>query len=329
MTFPLAQGWAAWAGWWALLVVGTAMSAFFSGMETGIYRMNKIRLDLRADSGVPAARRLSRMLGNTNNVLAVLLIGTNVANYSVTFAVTTMFVLAGTGRAAEWYALAAASPLLFVFGETVPKSVFHRRAETLTYRLSGLLRLSDLACRVTGFSPLVLALSWLLTRPLRGRREAVEERLGAVFAEGQASGVLTQDQSVMVDRVMNIHDVRVEDAMTPMRRVTGVRSDISQRELLETIRRSSYSRLPVRDARGAVTGVLDVYDVLTEDDVANPTERMSEPLRLPVDLTVTEALYRMQRLHKRLAVVRSAGRDVGIVTIKDLVEEIVGELKAW
>ena len=247
----IAQAWTTWALWSGVVVVATGLGALYCGLETGIYVLNKIRLDLRAEAGNRRARLLRRVLRKPNNVLAVLLIGTNLTNYAVTFAVTAMFLLAGSGGAAAWYSLAVVTPLLFIFGDSVPKNVLQRLAETLTYRLSWLLAASHVVFHVTGLAPLVRVVSWLVTLPLRGRAGTSEARLGAIFAEGRASGVLTHMQAVMADRVMGIADVDLADVMVPMEKVVCVPRDIGADELREVIRRSNHSRLPVRDDGGA------------------------------------------------------------------------------
>jgi len=325
----IAAAWTTWAFWWAVLAVATAFVALFCGLETGIYVLNKIRLDLRAEAGDRRARRLRRMLARPNNLLAVLLIGTNVSSYAATFAVTTMFVLAGSGDAAEWYALAVATPLLFILGESVPKDVFQRLTETLVYRLSGLLAAADVVFKVTGLSPLVRGISWLVMFPLRRRGSRGEERLRAIFAEGAAAGVLTHTQTAMVDRVMRIGDVPLAEVMVPIEQVAWIAPETRRDEMLEIVRRRSYSRLPVRNAAGEIVGVLDVYDVLAEPDVSRPAERMGPAFSLAASTPVPEALYHMQRAGEMMVVVRYGDRPVGIATIKDLVEEIVGELEEW
>ncbi len=324
----IAAAWAAWALWSAVLVAATGLCGLYCGLETGIYRLNKIRLDLRAEAGAREARLLRRMLRAPNHLLAVLLIGTNLTSYAVAFAVTAMFQMSGAGQAAVWYSLLVVTPLLFVLGDSVPKDVFQRLAETLTYRLSWLLAASDVLFKVTGLSPLVRGVSWLVMLPVHRRRADANERLSAVFTEGRASGVLTHMQTLMVDRVMHISEVTLADAMVPMDRVVAVGRDLRRDELLEVIRGNNHSRLPVRGESGDVIGVLDIYDVLA-GEAARPAEQMAQPLTLPEALTVTEALYRLQRAHRMMAIVVSAERPVGIVTIKDLVEEIVGELEEW
>jgi len=320
-----------WIVWPIVLAVATGLAALFCGMETGIYVMNKVRLDLRAEAGGRDAQRLRRLLKKPNNLLSVLLIGTNVASYAVAFALTAMFDLGGMGGSAEWYALATGTLLLFVLGDTVPKTVFHRLSETLTYRLGWTITAADWAFKVTGLSYLMRAASWLVMLPVRRRQGvvAVESRLADVFAEGQASGVLTHMQAVMVDRVMHIADVTLADVMVPIRKAICIRRDTTGDVLIRVLRKHNYSRVPVIDDAGDVVGILDVYDALIGEPVATPAERMTPPMKLPAGMTVTEALFAMRREGNMMAVAQKDGKAVGIVTIKDLVEEIVGELEEW
>lgn len=325
--------WSSWLIWPAVMLVAMCFDALFSGLETGVYVMNKLRLELHVEAGHRPARRLQRMLADTRNLLSVLLIGVNVARYADTFCITALFILAGYGRQAEWLSLAVATPTLFVFTESVPKAVFHRSGAPAVYRCSGLLRVSDIAFKITGVSYLVRGVSWL-TMTLFGRRRAqggllAPPGLAAVVAEGRASGALTQFQSIMADRIANISEVTLADVMVPMSRVMRAPAGVTRDELRRLIREHNYSRVPVMDERGGVVGVLDVYEALIDEGDAPPEEHTTLPLVLPSAMVVTEALWRMQRTRTPLAVVARNERPVGIVTVKDLVEEIVGELRAW
>lgn len=319
-----------WIAWSAVLAASMALSALFSGMETGVYALNKVRLDLSAEAGSKQARRLRRLLKKPDNLLTVLLIGNNIFNYALAFALTAMFALGGMGQAAEWYSLAVGTLTLFVLGETVPKTIFHRFSDKLTYRLGWVLSVADMVFKVTGLSYLMRAVSWLVMIPVRRRRGVVAEgRVGEIFAEGQASGVLTHTQAVMADRVMKIGDVCLADVMMPLARAVCIRQDTPRDELMGVLRKHNYSRMPVRDAAGDVVGVLDVYEVLVDESVTVPAARMTVPLKLPSDMNVTEALYAMRGAREMMAVVQKGDKPAGIVTIKDLVEEIVGELEEW
>lgn len=328
--------------WLAVAVAAAALSFGYSGLETGIYMMNKIRLDLRAETGSRAARTIRKIVSDQSRFLAILLIGNSLATYAASFAISAMFVLAGYGEHSEWLALAVATPLLFVLCESVPKNVAYRQSERLVYRLSGLLSVSDLVFRWTALLGLVRGVSSLLMKLTGARQKGYipmgHEGLSAVVAEGHASGVLTHMQTIMADRVMHIGKVKVRDVMIPLGLVVTAPVKVDRPKMLELVAAHNFSRFPLQGEGGQIVGILNVYDALAEDQQvadrqAGPAvleTKAPPPLVVSDSASVTDALYRMQRTHSPMAVVADkAGRHVGIVTIKDLVEEIVGELDAW
>ncbi|MDP6545847.1 MAG: CNNM domain-containing protein [Phycisphaerae bacterium] len=322
-----------WGGWVLAAVGGVVMCAIYCGLETGIYVLNKVRLDLHAEEGRHPARRLKAMLGRPNNALAVLLIGTNIAAYVTTFAVSAMFMLAGAGHRTEWYTIAVATPLLFVLGESVPKSVFQRAGESLVYRLAWVLGASSVVFNTIGLAPLVRGFAWLCLR-LAGKRSAQQasgrQYLLTIVADSAASGILTHSQTVMADRVMHIGLVTLGQVMTPIDRVEAMGPETTRDELMSSLAGHDFSRLPVLDGDGAIVGVINIYDVLLDESVSQPAGVMTIPPVLPGETTVTDALYRMRQANAAMAVVTdNSGGHVGIVTVKDLVEEIVGELAVW
>lgn len=322
-----------WIVWGVALGVCTAFDAMFCGLETGIYVMNKNRLDLQAEGGRASAVFLQRMLRRPDRLLAVLLIGANLTRYVSTFAISAMFVLAGRQAGAEVYTLLVAAPLFFVVSDSGPKSIFQRLGAGGVYKLIWLLRAANRVFWVTGLCPLVMGVASLLLKLTRAGRQLNgtlgHEGVAAVVDEGHASGVLTRFQSAMADRVMHIQEVTVGDVMIPTDRVVSVPRDIGRDELIEIIRPHNYSRFPMLDDDGRVAGVLNIYDVLVDEDLSPPADKMTAPLVIPADVTVTDALHRMRRGREAMGIIERDERYVGIVTIKDLVEEIVGELEAW
>jgi len=322
-------------GIWLLVCLGNVVLAgLFAGMETGSYLLNRVRLELQAEAGLPRARSVKAFLHNPNHVLATLLIGTNVNHYLATFSVSAMFVLAGHEHNAEWYTLAITTPLLFIFADSLPKNLFQRSPEKLVYSSIWTMRFFDLLFKACGLTYLVRgfsrALLWLLGRSAAQPRNLLgHEALLAVVAEGYAAGALTGAQREMANRVMHISRVRVADVLQPMDRVMSVPTDVSREEFLPRIAERNYSRLPMCNAEGQIVGVVDVNDVLT-DRAERPIHVYAvEPLIVSANLSVTQALYAMQHAKRSFAVVESGGKHIGIITIKDLVEEIVGELAAW
>ncbi len=321
-----------WVLWLVVTAAMIVLSALYSGLETGVYVLNKMRLDLRAEAGSKPARMLRVMLRKIDAVLVTMLIGTNIANYAATFAIGAMFVLAAGGESehAEWYAMAVATPLLFVLAESAPKSLFQKAAESLVYRLVWFLRISQLALTYCGLVPLVRAVARMVAGLTRSRQPLGHEGLAAIVAEGQASGALTHAQSIMADRIMHLTDIVVADAMKPMKDVRTAPADITRAQLDPIVKDYNYSRLPLVDRDRRVVGILDIYDILTESPDVQPAQRMTAPLLVDSRATVTDALYHMQKAHASMAVVTgAANKHIGVVTIKDLVEEIVGELEAW
>lgn len=317
---------------WLVLAMALAMSVFFASVETGVYVVNKVRLDLRAESGHPAARRLRKLLRDPGKLLTAILVGVNLADYAAAFAMTTLLVLWGVGEA-EFWAMAVVTPLLFIFGESVPKNIAQRLGERLMYPVSGVLRGAVAALEIMGLSLVTRGFTWL-TLKLAGshpkRSPLGLDGISAIVAEGQASGVLSHFQTIMADRIVHIQEVRLRNVMIPISRVVSAPRGITRAELMELLRHHEYSRLPLVDDRGQIVGVLDIYDVLNAPEGESPSARMTEPLFLHGQMTVTQALYQMQHSRKMMAVVLGPGeRHVGIATIKDIVEEIVGELEAW
>ena len=320
--------------WAVVLAGGASLSFLYAGLETGIYAMNKIRLELRADSGRPSALALGRHLRNYRRFLSVLLIGQNIANYAATSAITALFVLGGYREHVAWYTEAVAAPLLFVFCESLPKNLFQRLSERLVYRMVWLLDASTAVFKWTGLAALVGGGSSLLLRAagVRDARSASLAHIGVqrIVSEGWASGVLTHVQSVMADRVMHIRDVHLRDVMIPMAQVRRAPASASRKDVIEALRHHNSSRIPLLSDAGQVVGIADAYEVLLGGDEVSLTQKATAPLVLPAGRLVTEALYQMQKSRQAMAIVADdAGRHVGIVTIKDLVEEIVGDLEAW
>jgi len=324
-----------WLAVSVFLLLMILLGALYSATETGVYMLNRMRLDLNAEEGNVRAGRLRRLLGNMNNVLAVLLIGSNVSEYFATFAISAMFVMGGAENA-EWLTLVVATLVLFVLDSAVPKSVAQRFGDGLTVRLSLFLWLSHVFYNAIGLAGLVRGVSWGLMRLFRRSPRLPRHTLlshdvlPALVAEGQASGVLTHQQSIMADRIMHIEEKFLRDVMIAMPRVVKAPVNVWRVEVIELLRAQNHWRLPLMDPHGQVAGVLDLYDVLLGPPDQEPSRCMTEPLVLQEHLPVTEALYHMQRHRRVMAVVgNKSGKHTGIVTIKDLVEEIVGELDVW
>ncbi|NLF32294.1 MAG: DUF21 domain-containing protein [Planctomycetes bacterium] len=318
-------------------VAGILASALFSGLETGTYVLNKIRLDLRCAKGDRQALRLRRALDRSGAMLAALLVATNAAHYWVTALAVLLLTRSGVGNA-EGITTLIVTPTMFVLGEIVPKNLFRVAGETLTYRLSGVLAVLTALCRWTGLAAVLSAVSGVAVRLMPGKPPddatvlEPRRRVHHILSEGYAHGVLSGYQSQVAQRVVALRSTRIDEVMVPRHRVVSVSSACSRELFVEVLRDYPYSRLVVWGASQAdVVGVVNVYDVLLDPDpTAGPAAHMTGPIRLASTLNVTEALLTLQRARRSIGVVVDAhDQFVGIVTLKDLVEEIVGELEAW
>ncbi len=331
------------AGPLLLAAAGLLIAGVANGMETGLYRVNRIRLRLRADAGNRRARMLQRLLADLRGQIIVCLIGYNGGVYLTTAIVTTM--VAGAGWAHDEVgvsilATAILTPIFFVFTDVTPKSVLTYEADRWMYRLAPVLRAAYGLLRV--FPPLVPILKGISTLVLRvasGRHGGAanpfhpRQRLRALLREGAADGVITGYQDELVEKVLGLRDRRVRQVMVPLARLTSVSAETDRGEFIHHLRGHSYSRLPVWEGRrDHIVGIVHIRDALAAGGERLDLRALMDRsvVKVAPDMPVGQALFRMQRQRAAMAVVRDArDRAVGILTIKDLVEEIVGELPVW
>lgn len=330
---------------WAVYGLGVlafvAASALFSGSETGIYCVNRLRLRLARDRGDVAAMRLHRFLEDEQGALSVILVGTNVANYLTTvFAALLLSRQSGlSDRAVELYTTLLVTPVLFVFAEVTPKNMFQREADRLLYRC-GLALLT--AKRV--FAPVVWcvrvlsatllsAVGWSEDRPGSAyRRHHVAKLLREALAGPPWAGAGRHLE--FVDRVMALPERTVGEVMVPGARVVSLAADTDREAFLRFARQNVYSRVPVveTDPQGAprIVGVVYVYALLADESWSRVGQRVRPVERLNPKESVASAIVQLQRSSQPIAVVATPHHGLlGVVTLKDLLEEIVGELAAW
>lgn len=324
--------------WIVALLVGVLLSAFFAGIETGAYTLNRVRLRVRAGQGDARARRLGKLAERPDDLVITSLLGANVADYITSISVAALVILAGSPlHLADAYATALATPFLLVFGSIVPKDFFLRHTDRLMYALSLPIACCQAAARVTGAlwvlrnAPLALARAFRVAIPEGDDDVLPRARMHRLLREGAVRGGLTSFQRDTIERILSLSRVTVERVMVPLARAATVPADISREDFLRIARMAHFSRLPVwRGQVGNMVGVVTVFEVLT-DAQERPISAHARPtLALPASETVPAALLKLQQAHQFMAIVNDKrGRCVGILTLKDLVEEIVGDLESW
>lgn len=322
--------------WFCLLVLGIVGSATCSGVETGIYNVNRVRLHLLEHQGREAARLLSRMLLKPMPLLATLLIANNICNYVGTSALTVLLEGNGfTDLQIVVLNVLVITPLLFIFGETLPKDLFAAHSDRWTYPFIKPLNLLRLLFTVTLILPLVLVFTrvvmWAMGMATQPQRLHPRLQVGHLVKEGVGYGVVSDEQSAIVERVLSLATRTVRDEMIKWQHVRTIQHNATAPSLWKLANTTSHSRFPIIEADGSVKRVLNITYVLAHPrDAMPPLEKISKPaITLDAGTPVRAALRTMQTSHAGLAIVRDGNRPVGIVTMKDLVEPITGELRGW
>ncbi len=322
---------------WVLVgMVGLTGSILCSGSEMGTYSVNRVRLSLQLSrGGDPAAALLAGELEYPARTLAVLLIGNNIFNALVGFAATALLTQAGFREAGIVLMTALVlTPALFVLGDALPKEVFRARADALMYSAVYPLRAMRVVLTVTGVLLFVGGAARVISAVFTGRRadesglERGRQRIVTLLKEGAQRGAISEHQATLLDRAFNLREAQVGDEMVPWARVQTIRENTTRSAVLAALAASPHSRYPVVNARGEVLGIADKIEICTGSE--RPLRDMAQPpISLDPQMPVREALSRLIRDGGRMALIGTPSRPLGIVTLKDLVEPLTGELRAW
>jgi putative hemolysin len=315
-------------------LAGLLLSATYSGLETGLYTLNRVRLAVRADRGNRAARRLRAMLDAPSKMLATLLLGNNIANYAGSFGVAGLLTIYGfTPVQVIVINAAILIPLLFIGGETLPKDLFRTHTDHWSYTWAGFLTWTARVLTWTGLVPLVRGFGALVSRLIGGDASAAmtaRQRVSQLIKEGVRTGALSEEQTSLADRALALRDVTVVGEMVPWPRVAAIGADATREQRRRFLRRHTHTRSPVVAERGQVVGVVSTLDMLLEPE-KTPRDLMEPALFLHPNMAVRTAIQRLRAERCAMAVVVRANtrQSIGIVTLKDLVEPLTGELAAW
>jgi len=326
-----------------LAAVMALLAGFFAGSETGIYRLSRLRLRLNVERGKLLSILLAEVMRDSSGLLLSLLVGTNLCHNVATSVITSVFLdVSPSEHVAELYAALLMAPLLFISSELIPKNVFLHRADVLTSFAAPLLYVSHKAFTWCGVVPLLRLTSNLFARLIgssASSRTMITSSQGyqvrAILHDTREEGLFSHVQTEIIDRIVNIPGLRLGAAMVPLSRVHVVAMRSDRSVLLNELRKHTFTRLLVwQDAPGNIVGFVNAYDVLACDEEFTSLEEFLVPIRtLDVHTLVIDVIAMMRRERVELVLVthRRGARDVpaGIVTMKDLVEELMGELAEW
>ena len=312
------------------LVFLVACSAFFSASETAFSSLNQIRLKIRAEDGDASAARVLAMAEKYDKLLSTILVGNNIVNIAAASIGTILFTRAlGAERGATMSTIVLTIVVL-IFGEVTPKSLAKEMPETVATAVSPMLNLLMVL-----FTPLTWLFSqWkrLLGHFVHSTEEdtITEGELMTMVSEAENDGELTDRESELIRSAIEFDDVEVEEILTPRVDVVAVEDATSSSEVAQTFAESGYSRLPVyHDTIDNIIGVVHEKDFyLARLKKETSLEELVKPTLYTTGSTQISQLLRILReQHHHLAVVVDEyGGTEGIITLEDILEELVGEI---
>ena len=315
---------------WAALVILVGFSAFFSASETAFSSLNQIRLKSRAEDGDSSAARVLAMAEQYDKLLSTILIGNNIVNIAAASIGTILFTqMLGAERGATVSTIVL-TIIVLIFGEVTPKSLAKEMPEKVATAVSPFLVL---------LMALMTPLTWLFTQWKKllghfvhsGEADTITEgELMTMVSEAENDGELTDRESELIRSAIEFDDVEVEEILTPRVDVVAVEDDIPLEDLAQTFAESGYSRLPVY--HGTIDNIIgvvhekDFYIARLKkatkiDDLVVPT------LYTTGSTQISQLLRTLREQHHHLAVVVDEyGGTEGIITLEDILEELVGEI---
>ncbi len=318
-----------------LLVLLAALCLFatgvFAGSETGLYSLSRLRVETDARAGRGRGRLIRRLLQDEASLLATILIGTNLAIELM--ARLTGQLVEGFGIPLGWRELAVTAlltPITLFFAELFPKDLFRRRPHALVGATAPVIAI----CKGF-FLPLTLpvrGMAWLIERFLGITSEALTR------AQGR-EGVLellheTESNSIphverMARNVLELRGLAIERVMVPWPKVEHVVLGADPAALYKQVARAPNSRLPVVDEQGGVVGYIHQLEALGAGPGVPVTSHLRPLISLEPGVSLDTALVRLRASGQRAALVGQPSRPLGLVSLKDIVEEISGELSRW
>lgn len=316
----------------AILLVLLMLSAFFSSNETALTTANKIRLRALADDGNKRAAMVLDVTENhTSKMLSAILIGNNIVNISASSLSATLAYAFGGYMVS--IATAILTVAILVFGEITPKNYATINAEKISLRYIGVIRffmtiMTPVIFIINLFSRGIMRL--LRVDPDAARKGMTEEELRTIVDVSHESGVIESEEKEMINNVFNLGDANAKDIMVPRVHVTFASVDSSYEELIRIFREDKFTRLPVyEDSQDNIVGILNMKDLLLYDRDAsfNVRDIMRTPHFTYEYKSISELLVEMRESTFNIAIVLDEyGELAGIITLEDILEEIVGEI---
>ncbi len=313
-----------------IIIILVFLSAFFSAAETAFTSANRIRLKYMHEEGSKGAGCALKVIEKYDKCLTTILVGNNIVNIG-TSSLATLLCVNLFGDRGPVIATAATTIIVLIFGEITPKTIAKGNAEAMSIFFGRIL--SGLMFILTPISAVFLLIQKGATRLFNKKSEVTvtEQELMHIIDEIEDEGVLEAQESALVRNALEFDETTAEQIMQPRVNVVGVDLYDSNEEIMELFKSEAYTRLPVYEkSLDHIVGVISYRDFtqkMMEDPHFSLSEIISDIMYIPSLMHISELLKRMQKEKEHIAVVVDQyGGTAGIVTMEDVLEELVGEI---
>ena len=315
------------------LVILLMLSAFFSSAETSLISVNQIRMRSLAENGNARAKRVLAITSNQSKMLSAILIGNNIVNISAS-ALATMIAQKIWGNAAVSIATGVLTVLVLIFGEISPKTLATANADKLALAFSGPIRILMIV-----LTPFIIVINFLAKGVLRilgykedkNKTSFTEDELRTIVEVSHEEGVLENDEREMINNVFDFGESQAKDVMIPRIDMTCISIDSTFDEIVEVFRKDKYTRLPVYETSvDNVIGIINVKDLLLCEDKKSFSVQniLRKPYYTYEYKKISELMEELKKTSNNFTIiVDEYGSTVGMITLEDLLEEIVGEIR--
>lgn len=316
-----------------VLIFLLLLSAFFSASETALMSLSKIRIRHMVEDGVKGAKLIEKLTEDPNKLLGSILVGNNVVNIGASALATSVAVKA-FAESGVGIATAIMTILILIFGEITPKSIAKQRSEGVALKVS-----SSVNIIVKILRPFVAIFTFISSTVLKlfggdlnkDQPFITQEELKTMVDVGEEEGVLEEEEKEMIFNVFEFGDIQVKDVMVQRVDIVALGLDSTYDDVIDIIKEEQFSRIPVyNDSIDDIIGIMYVKDLilLNNKDNFKVQDCIREAYYTFEFKKVTELFKEMKKSRNHMAVVLDEyGGTVGIVTIEDLLEEIVGEIE--
>ncbi len=306
------------------------LEAFFSGSEMGVISVNRFKMEQLAQSQVSQAVLLKKMLASPDMLLSTTLVGTNIC-VVISSALTTSIVVATLGTHYSWLVPVIITPVILIFAEAIPKTVFRHYADRITFVVAKPLRFFEIL-----FWPLVILVT-LISRaalfPIKGKKRkslfVTREELKLLIRESKKDTEINPLERAIIHRIFEFGSKKVKEIMIPLKDVVDIDSQADLSQLKEAAKKSGYSRIPIyQERKDNIIGFANVFDALYDQGKFQKVLDCLRPVSyISAETPVDKVFYLLQLKRMQIAILLDEKeKQVGMVTFKDLLDEIAGEM---